>query len=111
MRIYKAFVKSGYMAGNEVHFKAESMEDARHWIINNLDCSAEWKFIEANTKRLSIKDKLTKGERIEHITGCRVFEFVEFYRPFDAVYMRLKNTKTGNFENYLASGLQFFKRA
>ena len=25
-----------------VNFKAETLTDARHWVINHLDCSKEW---------------------------------------------------------------------
>lgn len=36
----------GYKGNKEINFKAKSVEDARHFVINHLDCSCEWKVAE-----------------------------------------------------------------
>lgn len=33
---------AGYTGEKQYEFEAETMEDARHWVINHLDCSCEW---------------------------------------------------------------------
>lgn len=33
---------SGYKGEEQYSFEAENMEDARHWVINHLDCSCKW---------------------------------------------------------------------
>jgi hypothetical protein len=43
MKEFKAIPHKPYNNDNTVYvFKAKSFLDARHWIINNLDCSIEW---------------------------------------------------------------------
>lgn len=39
-----AFTKgyNGYTGEEQYDFEAENMEEARHWVINHLDCSCEW---------------------------------------------------------------------
>lgn len=32
----------GYTGEEQYEFEAEDLQDARHWIINHLDCSCEW---------------------------------------------------------------------
>ena len=32
----------GYTGEKQYEFEAENLEEARHWVINHLDCSCEW---------------------------------------------------------------------
>ena len=47
----------GYLGKKEFRFSSEDLSDARHWVINHLDCSCEWDLKEITVYRIYGKHK------------------------------------------------------
>ena len=71
-------------------FRAKDAEDARHWVINHLDCSNEWTVFNLEDEEAEIEDNTPK-EKLD-----RLIELVEDRSAIDNMGEAALN---GNVEN------------